>query len=288
MNERYDRLLSGLTLDAGEGPARRLTPSAMDTQISAIMSQVLSAPPRAEPPVASLPALAARPVRRLSAAKVAILVAVGLVTGSAAAMVARQVVRWSAEPPQLSSVAPPPTPPERQVRVEEPAPVVEVRAEEPAPIAPVELEAIDTTADAEVATRSTADLMALANRQRGAGRYRAAERTYLSMLAADGAGPAAHVAAVAAAAIRLEHLGDPRGALALYRRALRIQPDGPLLVECYEGLARAHRELGDVEAEARALTALVGSGYAGPARARALSRLKALSQAPDETELDHP
>ena len=291
MDERQTQPLLGLTLDAEEGPARRLSTAALDAQVAAIMGQVMPHLPQETATGAALagtrssqaaapfsPPGSVVPVRRswaLSKVRVAIVVGVGLLAGSAAAMVARQVVRFTRGELTIETAAPPRV--ARPVMTRQPSaakateqPVAEVAAEE--------VDVPDAPAPQRRKPTSTPDLMAKANRLRGAGRFRAAERTYLAVVHADPTSAAAHVAAVAAAAIRLEHLDDLAGAAGLYRRALKIQPSGPLVAECYEGLSRIHREHGDVAAEVRALRALLTFGQPGPARARAAARLRTLEQ----------
>jgi hypothetical protein len=80
--------------------------------------------------------------------------------------------------------------------------------------------------------------------------------------------PQAYVARVSAAALRLEHLGDPAGALRLYGSG----SGGPLTPEIAWGKARAHRALGQTASERRELEALA-SGSSSLAEA-ARERLK--------------
>ncbi|HJL23538.1 MAG TPA: tetratricopeptide repeat protein, partial [Polyangiaceae bacterium LLY-WYZ-15_(1-7)] len=114
------------------------------------------------------------------------------------------------------------------------------------------------------------DLLRRANDARRAARWREAERTYVEVTSAYPGTHAAYVAQVSAAALRLEHLGDARGALRLYRSAVRH--GGALDADARHGLARAHRRLGQREREAEALEALVarhpGSPFAQAARRR--------------------
>ena len=116
------------------------------------------------------------------------------------------------------------------------------------------------------------DLLERANRLRGEGRYRAAERTYLRVVRGAPGSPAAYVATVAAADLRRERLGDPRGALTLYRQALTAP--GPLSVEAHRGIAKSQRALGHLDAERRALRALLAAQPDGPAAQWARRRLE--------------
>lgn len=126
------------------------------------------------------------------------------------------------------------------------------------------------------AARSAPDLLAQANELRRARNYRAAERTYLQVAARYGSSGSAYVARVAAASLRLEHLSNPRGAVALYREALRHRPGGNLDAEARYGLARAQRRLGQGAAERRTLEELLRRHPQAPFARRARSRLTEL------------
>ena len=54
-----------------------------------------------------------------------------------------------------------------------------------------------------------------------------------------------YAATVALASLRLEHLGNPRGALALYESALSARPGGALPAQAEAGAARCRRVLGN-------------------------------------------
>ena len=116
------------------------------------------------------------------------------------------------------------------------------------------------------------DLLRTANRLRGEKSWSEAARTYERVIAEHASSGQAYPAMVAAATLRLERLGDPAGALALYQRALRARPSGPLAEEARFGEARAHRALGDANAERAALqhflTTHPSSWRADEARAR--------------------
>ena len=128
-------------------------------------------------------------------------------------------------------------------------------------------------------TSDPGDLLREANRLRGARAFREAERTYLRAARLGAGTGVAYVARVAAAGLRLERLGDPRGAERLYRSALRSSPGGSLSPEIRRGLALAARRRGAREAERRALRDYLahhgGSAFAG----RAEARLSELDQA---------
>ena len=72
--------------------------------------------------------------------------------------------------------------------------------------------------------------------------------------------------------MRLEHLGDARGALARYRAAQQQLPRGALAEEIQWGIVEAERALGDREPERAALERflreLPGSPLVDQAKAR--------------------
>lgn len=122
------------------------------------------------------------------------------------------------------------------------------------------------------------DLLREANALRGQGAFPAAERLYLRVVREHPRSGSAYVANVAAASLRLERLNNPRGALALYRTALRDNPSGSLAPEIRRGIAIAARRAGQPDTERRALVDFLahhpGSPFAATARAR-LSELPA-------------
>ncbi|HEY5959373.1 MAG TPA: hypothetical protein VIV60_22600, partial [Polyangiaceae bacterium] len=127
---------------------------------------------------------------------------------------------------------------------------------------------------------SAADQLSAANELRRSAQWKAAEAAY-SMIAARCAGTQeGYVAQLAAAELRLGHLGDAAGALRLYQTLPRGNPLG---VEALFGVSRAHRALLDRNAERAALRALVNdfptSLQADGARAR-LKQLAAQSESP--------
>lgn len=134
-------------------------------------------------------------------------------------------------------------------------------------------------APADTPPATPEDLMKQANEQRRARRWQAADALYQRVMDEHPGTSAAYVAAVAAASIRLDHLGNPRGALALYRRALRRGPDRALAEEARWGVAEAHRALGNTERERRALEELVRAHPGSPLVPRAEARLRALDPA---------
>lgn len=132
-------------------------------------------------------------------------------------------------------------------------------------------------------TRTLEDWLATANTLRGERRWAEAEGAYLEAVRSAPSSRAAYVARLSAASLRLEHLHDARGALALYREA--AQADGELDAQAELGVARAHRALGQRAAEREALERLLAqhphSAVAAPAAAR-LAELEALTTEPTD------
>jgi tetratricopeptide (TPR) repeat protein len=120
------------------------------------------------------------------------------------------------------------------------------------------------------------DLLLLANKLRQQGKWRAAEQTYSRVCIVYPNSPAAYVASIAAASIRLEQLGNPTGALALFNRAINSHPDGALDIEARLGIARSWQRLGEREREIAALKALLQKHSSGPIVQRARERLEAI------------
>jgi tetratricopeptide (TPR) repeat protein len=121
------------------------------------------------------------------------------------------------------------------------------------------------------------DLLRKANELRAAGRWKEAEALYLRVIRAQPASLAAYVARVASGSLRLEHLGDARGALRQFEEALRLQPQGVLSQEARHGVAEAWRALGDRAAESRALEDFLSRHPDSPLGASARARLRELS-----------
>jgi tetratricopeptide (TPR) repeat protein len=87
------------------------------------------------------------------------------------------------------------------------------------------------------------DLLAEANRARRDREWAHAAALYERVVGSQA--DESYAAMIALASLRLEHLGDPRGALALYERALAARPNGALSVQAEAGAARCRRTLGD-------------------------------------------
>ncbi|MCP3142579.1 tetratricopeptide repeat protein [Pyxidicoccus xibeiensis] len=121
------------------------------------------------------------------------------------------------------------------------------------------------------------DLLRMANELRAGGRWKEAEALYLRVIRAEPSSLASYVARVASGSLRLEHLGNPRGALRHFQDALRLQPQGVLGQEARHGIAEAYRALGDTVAEARALETFLASHPDSPLGKTARARLRELS-----------
>jgi TolA-binding protein len=118
---------------------------------------------------------------------------------------------------------------------------------------------VTTTSSARVPTQEVhesrvVDELSAANVLRRDAQWQAAEAAYRSIAARYPQAPEAAVAQLAAAELRLEHLGDAAGALRLYGAV----PKNSLLgVEALSGLSRAYRALGNSAAEAETLRSLL-------------------------------
>ena len=242
----------------GEGPALRIDPAAARLLVEQALDGTLAGE-------RSKPLRIGRWSWMLAAAFVLV--------GSAAAMYAAQQAQTEtaaprpAEPSATASarVIEPPQPAAPTRGVAQPAP--QPRSDEPS--AP-QAAAVQSNGGAQ-------DLLRRANRLRGEGQYRAAERTYLRVVTQSPAGAPAYAARVAAAGLRNERLADPEGALRLYQEAERAHPRGALAPEIHEGMAQAYRKLNAPADERRALSALLDDQPQGPAAERARKRLEALN-----------
>lgn len=222
MIENDDDLAQLFSLDDEPGPAKKLSRAEEDALIAAVL-----APKKVLPRFMGIAAAAA---------------VILFASGAVAAV-------WFAT--RVPEVVPP------AVVVEQPKKVViaprklvippEVRVEElPA----------EPTKSAKKASEPE-DLLAKANELRGQKNWSAAEKTYSRVVRAYPRSQAAYVAAIAAAALRLEHLDDAQGALLLYEKARRLAPKGALDADILFGIAGAHRALGEREEEKRALSHLL-------------------------------
>ncbi|MCB9593728.1 MAG: tetratricopeptide repeat protein [Sandaracinaceae bacterium] len=279
--EPIDEELEELFSLDGPGPARRQTSAASAALIGAALDGWEAAPPL-DPTATTSPTAGAG--ASVPWAKVAMLAAaIGAGVGAAVAA----AVLWGStetrppapEAPPTEAVAPSTPEPERLEAPTPEAPVVEVPAPDveasPAPEAPrpPRAERRPTPRPAE----RPEDLIARGNELRAERRWAEAEQAYLSASRAQPRSSTSHIADVAAAGIRLDHRGDPAGAVTLFERALAARPSGPLALEAREGIARAERRRGRAAAERAALEAIVAHHAGTAAAARARTRLQELS-----------
>lgn len=119
------------------------------------------------------------------------------------------------------------------------------------------------------------DELSAANDLRRKAQWQAAEAAYRDVAAHYPRAPEAAVAQLAAAELRLEHLGDATGALRLYQSVPRACALG---VEALFGVSRAYRALGDGAAEASALRSLLEAYPTSLQADSARERLKQLAE----------
>ncbi|ABF87727.1 hypothetical protein MXAN_2930 [Myxococcus xanthus DK 1622] len=130
---------------------------------------------------------------------------------------------------------------------------------------------------ASVKSAAPEDLLLKANALRSEGRWKEAEALYLRVIRAEPSSLASYVARVASGSLRLEHLGDARGALRQFKAALRVQPRGVLDQEAQHGIAEAHRVLGDRDAERSALESFLSTHPDSPLVPSARARVRELT-----------
>jgi tetratricopeptide (TPR) repeat protein len=120
------------------------------------------------------------------------------------------------------------------------------------------------------------DWLDLANAARAQHDFARAEQLYLRTASLHPGTDDAAAATLAAAELRSQHLGDARGAVALYRALISARPKGPLAEQAHAGLARAYGALGDRRAERAAWRQLLrvypDSWFANEARAQLQTR----------------
>jgi hypothetical protein len=223
-------------LDGGPGPARPLSEQAAAALVAGALAQ------------AATPSAARRSPQWLRVAAAGAVLA--LVSGAVAAGL--HIIRLH----RATTI----TVPANQAEDDAPAiaPVVEEPETATAPAtAPPSAPAAVPSPAAPARQVPAADLLLQANRMRADKRWRDAEKIYSRVAHTFPNGDEGAVAAIAAASLRLEHLNDPRGALALYENGLHRRPAGPLAEEARYGVAQAYGALGDRAAETRALEAFL-------------------------------
>jgi tetratricopeptide (TPR) repeat protein len=262
-----------LSLDAKGGPAPYITRAKADALIANALAHAGYAELRAEPKAVE-PKAAAEPRRRLaisSAAAVALLACLGVGSASAAVM-------W-----YVREQAPQPLQPVVTQRLEQQqkaarkhahvAPPVAAPVAEPAPRIELPEQVLEST-HPKLERRAPEDWLVEGNHLRGERRWAKADEAYAQALRSAPHSQTAYVARVASAAVRLEHLNDPAGALALYRAALREAPDGALREEVLFGIADAQRALGNTAAERATLERFLREHPSSALAAQARSRLQ--------------
>lgn len=260
-----------LRLDDGAGPALPLS----QNRAEAMLQAALDRGGFAQAQVVPLPVRAPRTRRHswVLAAAAVLLACVGAGSASAA------VYWWVTQREQAPEVeAAPAREPRQTKRAHKPAPVVRTQATpDEATRAP---EAARPTRATKPRARAPEDWLEEGNRLRAARNWRAADEAYARVWQTAPRSQAAYVARVAAASIRLDHLDDPRGALANYRAALAGRPQGALGEEVLFGLAESYRKLGNSAAEREALARFLKAHPGSALAARATARLEALEAAP--------
>jgi hypothetical protein len=86
----------------------------------------------------------------------------------------------------------------------------------------------------------------------------------------------AYSAMVAAGMLRLDQLGDPKGALSLFGSAMRARPRGALSEEAQWGTIQSYRALGNASAETTALQEFLSQHPQSLLAWRAVARLREL------------
>lgn len=133
------------------------------------------------------------------------------------------------------------------------------------------------------AERRAGDLLARANRHRRQRQWGEADRWYAEVRRAHPRSTAALVALLASASLHLEHLGDVKGALALYQEAAqqaKTSGGDALAHEALAGMAEAYGRLGEKSHEARLWRSLLQADPQGSWAERARRRLRLLEASP--------
>jgi regulator of sirC expression with transglutaminase-like and TPR domain len=115
------------------------------------------------------------------------------------------------------------------------------------------------------------DMLRQANELRAERRWAESLALYESIMRTFPGTPQAYSGGVSAAYLRLDHMGDARGALVLFQSLARR--GGALSEEIDWGLTRAYRALGDVPEEAKALEAFAANHPDSPRIDAARARL---------------
>jgi TolA-binding protein len=122
-------------------------------------------------------------------------------------------------------------------------------------------------------TRAPEDWLVEGNRLRAERRWAKADDAYTRAAQHAPNTQTAYVARVASGAVRLEHLGDARGALARYRAAQGQLPRGALAEEIQWGIVEAEHALGNRDQERAALERFLREFPNSPLAEQAKARL---------------
>jgi tetratricopeptide (TPR) repeat protein len=275
-------------LDSAPGPARSLSREDEDALVRGALARILPSP---------APVSRRGPAARRSSIPIAASIAAALI--AAVAIAAELIERRSpsssagerlssakAHGPSINSPSIPERPeqapsleaatqPDPAPAIESAAPVREGRSPQ------IERRRAETSPERRGARGMTVlkpiDHLAMANGLRAARRWRAAERAYLSVIREHLGSEDAYTAHVAAAQLELEHLGDPRAALAHLEDARRASPNGPLAQEIDYTIAEVYRALGDVDREATALRSFLSAHPSASRAVEARARLREVS-----------
>lgn len=277
-----DQLAAALLppLDDHSGPARRIPQAKASAMVSSIVDAAMKDSPRVE---------STAPVPKQSTRRLAPILAVALVAaavvGAAAAVVTTRYLSPARAPeeatPPPPREAPAPVVPDQEPKevviddtmvIDDPEPKQKPRPRNDKPDKPEQPEKIDVPPDAPAE-----DILALANQRRKERAWREADALYRRVIKQYPRSDASIVAEVASATIHLEHLGDPNGALAGYRRALDARPAGALGEEARWGIAEAFRAVGDTKGEAFALRVFLDTHPRSAMASAARKRLAELS-----------
>lgn len=247
-------------LDERSGPARPISAERASALVRGALAGALPPPPAAAP-------------KPWFIAHGAWVVGAAVVVGAVAAGVwwTRQPPPRTEPPPQEAEAPPAPPAPVAPSQPSSPPPAVAPVAEAPpVPAAPVAKTPARPTAEPE-------DLLRRANERRAEGQWQAAESLYLRVIQTSPGTESAYVALVASGGLRVEQLGDAKGALRQYQQALRLRPRGALSEEAHYGVAKGWRALGDTAQEARALEDFLAAHPDSLRAASAKERLRQLA-----------
>ncbi len=270
-----------LPLDAQTGPAMRISRA----RATDIVSMALSFETHSRIDVR-------RPPRRRSWHKVGFLAAaafvlpVTVVAGAVRIAAARRplaaalnvVAAPAPRPEPKAQVAARPTEtlmpvaPEVMAQPEEPAVVEAPRAPEAARVKV----AVASAPRAAPPDANPRDMLQQANDLRAQHQWLAATQMYEKTLHSFPGRAEAYSAMVAAGMLRLDQLGDPKGALALFGSAIRVRPHGALSEEARWGTIQSYRALSNPSAETAALQEFVTLHPQSLLAWRALARLREL------------